>query len=133
MSEMDPSWIGEDDLYRENILDHFRHPHNFGSLQACTFSHREFNPVCGDDIQLFVALEHGKVGDARFVGKGCAISMASASMLTDKIRGLSVEQLKQLQRDDVLEMLGIELGVVRMKCGLLSLKALLKGIDGAGI
>ena len=128
---INPTEIGagteEEELYRENILDHFRHPHNFGAMEA-TITHREFNPLCGDDIQLFLRIDQDKITDAHFAGSGCAISVASASMLTDKIKGMTLDQAKQLRREEVLEMLGVDLGVVRMKCGLLSLKVLLKGL-----
>ena len=130
---LDPTWLGnsseEDEIYRENILDHFKHPRNFGKLTEYNLSSKEFNPVCGDQIELFIKLKNNKVEDVKFTGKGCAISMASISMLTEKIRGLNLEELRNLNKEDILEMIGIQLGVVRMKCGLLSLKALLNGLS----
>lgn len=129
---LDPNWLGngseEDEIYKENILDHFKNPRNFGKLQEYNLSHKEFNPVCGDQIELFIKLKDNKVEDVKFIGKGCAISMASTSMLTEKIKGLTLEELKSLSKEDVLEMIGIPLGVVRVKCCLLSLKTLSKGI-----
>ena len=127
---LDPQWLGneEDEMYRENILDHFRHPHNYGVLERYSIRHKEHNPSCGDNIELFIVLEKNKVREVKFYGKGCAISIASASMLTDKIKSLSVSELKQITKEQVLEMIGIPLGVVRTKCGLLSLNVLEKGI-----
>jgi len=126
---MDPSWLGEDDIYRENILDHYKNPRNFGELEPCSFSHYELNPVCGDMIRLFVNIEKEKVEDVKFKGNGCAISMAATSMLTEKLKGKSLGEVKKLNKEDIMEMLGIELGIVRMKCGLLCLNTLVKGIS----
>ncbi len=130
MENLSSSWAGsvEDEMYRENILDHFKNPRNFGKLNAPTFTHLEFNPVCGDQIELFVKLENNEVKDAKFTGGGCAISVASASMLTEKIKGMQFEKLKKLKESEILEMIGVPLGVVRKKCGLLPLKVLLNGI-----
>jgi nitrogen fixation protein NifU and related proteins len=130
---LDPSWMGngseEDEIYKENILDHYRSPKNFGKMDESDIMHREFNPVCGDDISFFVVIDDGKVKDVKFYGKGCAISMASASMLGEKIKGMGVKEVKNLSRDDVMSLLGIDLGVVRSKCGLLCLKTIKKGIQ----
>ena len=93
---IDPDWMGEDDLYRENILDHYKNPHNFGKIDGCTFSARELNPLCGDQLQFFGKVEDGKLKEVKFLGHGCAISMASASMLTDKTHGMPVEDIKKL-------------------------------------
>ncbi len=128
---LDPNWLGseEDEMYRENILDHFKNPRNFGKMESSTFNNLEFNPVCGDQIEIFVQLENDTVKEVKFTGKGCAISMASASMLTDKIKSMSLEQLKKIKKEEVLEMIGVPLGIVRRKCGLLSLKVLMNGIN----
>ena len=128
---LDINWLGgseTEEIYRENVLDHFKHPHNFGILESYSFRHTEFNPLCGDNFEIFVVIVDGKVYDVKFRGKGCAISTAATSMLTDKIKGMSVEELGSLKNEDMLEMIGIQLGVVRMKCGLLCLKALSKGL-----
>lgn len=132
---IDPNQIGEgelteqEEIYKENILDHYRNPHNAGVLQDCTIKHRELNPLCGDQIELFVKLNGCRCCDVKFCGKGCAISQAAISMLTDRIKNKSVEELKRITQQDVLQMLGITVGVVRMKCALLSLKTLQKGIE----
>ena len=126
---MDVNYLGEDEIYKENILDHFKNPRNFGELKICEICHMELNPTCGDTIKIFVKLERGKIKDAKFKGHGCAISMASASMLTEKIKSRKLNEVKKMSDGDINEMLGIKLGPVRMKCGILSLKALLRGIE----
>src|SRR3989344_722126 len=127
---MDPNWLGEDDIYRENILDHFKEPRNFGEIENPSFAHTGLNPVCGDTIRLFVRLDKDKkIKEAKFKGRGCAISIASASMLTEHINGKTIEEIKTMQKEELLELLGIKLGIVRIKCGLLSLNTLLKGIE----
>jgi|SRR3989338_3562432 len=132
METLEKSWIGgeseEDEIYKENILDHFRNPRNFGKLENYSFKSSKFNPACGDHIELFVLFEDSRVKEARFIGKGCAISMASASMLTEKIKEMKLEELKKLKESFALEPIGVELGVVRKKCGLLPLRVLAEGI-----
>ncbi len=120
-----------DDFYRENILDHYRHPHNTGTLADATHSHEENNPLCGDVIRIDLHVNESDVIDqVAFSGKGCAISQASASMLTDMIKGKTLAEARQINKDDILEALGIEIGPVRMKCALLSLKVLKAGAYG---
>ena len=109
---------GDEAMYRENILDHYREPHNAGRLEAATFSHKELNPSCGDTIELFVKLEGGRVADVRFDGHGCAISQASVSMLTDHLKGMDVESLKKLAKEDIFKLLGVEVGMTRLRCAL---------------
>ena len=127
---LDPNWLGkeEDEIYRENILDHFKNPRNFGKIENPSVHHKEFNPVCGDLIEIFLKVNNDKIEDVKFAGKGCAISMASSSMLTEKINGMSLTELKSMKEDDILEMIGVPLGHVRKKCGLLSLKTIKNGI-----
>ena len=120
-----------DDFYRENILDHYRRPRNAGTLDDATHSHEENNPLCGDVIRIDLHVNENDVIDkVAFSGKGCAISQASASMLTEMIKGKSLDEAKQIGKDDILEALGIEIGPVRMKCALLSLKVLKAGAYG---
>ena len=119
-----------DDFYREEVLDHYRHPHNKGRLPQPDITHHDYNPFCGDEIGIDLHVKDGKVVDVRFWGKGCAISQASASMLTDRIKGMTLDEIKELSRDDVLELLGIPIGPVRMKCAMLSLKVLKAGVWG---
>ncbi len=131
---LDPMWIGngseEDYIYKENILDHYKHPHNFGNLKNYNHHFKQVNPVCGDEIEIFILTENSKVKDIRFIGKGCAISVAATSMLTDSIKNKSVDEIKKITTDDIMKMIGIKLGVVRMKCGLLGLKTLQKALEG---
>ncbi|MCU0494563.1 MAG: SUF system NifU family Fe-S cluster assembly protein [Chloroflexaceae bacterium] len=122
------------DFYTENLLDHAKHPHNFGTLEGATYSHEEHNPLCGDRVRMDLLIEDGIIRDVRFSGRGCAISQASASMLTDEVLGKSVEEAKTISKDDLLELIGIPLSKnpVRLKCALLSLKTLKAGLYGVG-
>ncbi len=119
-----------DDLYRENILEHYKNPSNYGSLQDPDISYTDSNPLCGDEIRIDINLDNNKVKDVRFQGKGCAISKASASMLTEMIEGMSLEEMKEITKEDIMDVLGIKLGPVRIKCALLSLKVLKAGAYG---
>ncbi len=120
-----------DSLYQEVILDHYRNPRNKGRLDPADISYEDDNPLCGDRIHLDLRLdEDGRVAEVAWDGHGCAISMASASMLSEEIQGKTLEDLRQLGKDDILEMLGIELGRVRLQCALLSLKVLKAGAFG---
>jgi len=120
-----------DDFYRENILDHYRHPRNTGKLEDATHSHEENNPLCGDVIRIDLHVNDENIIDrVAFSGKGCAISQAAASMLTEMIEGKTLDEAKKISKDDILEALGIEIGPVRMKCALLSLKVLKAGAYG---
>jgi nitrogen fixation NifU-like protein len=120
-----------DDFYKENILDHYRHPRNTGKLENPTHSHEENNPLCGDVIRMDLHVNEDDIIDwVAFSGKGCAISQASASMLTEMIEGKSLEEAKQVGKEQILEALGIEIGPVRLKCALLSLKVLKAGAYG---
>ncbi len=120
-----------DDLYRENILDHYRHPRHKGRLKLYTHRHQENNPLCGDEIQIDLFVNEDEVIEkAAFTGHGCAISQASASMLMEEIVGQPLTRAKDLTKEDILEMLGLKIGPVRLKCALLSLKVLKAGIYG---
>ena len=119
-----------DDLYRELILDHYQHPHNHGELDDADISYEDSNPLCGDRIRIDIKLRDNVVEDIRFNGKGCAISQASASMLTDEIIGKSLDDVKKLDKDFVTKMLGIPLGPSRIKCALLPLKVVKAGVYG---
>jgi len=113
----------DDQLYREYILEHYKHPHNFGELSAPDLEAHDLNPLCGDELTIQLGLDdEGKIADVAFTGHGCAISQASASMLTDEIRGMTPEQLLGLDRGFVLDLLGIDISATRMKCAMLSLK-----------
>ena len=122
-----------EDLYRENILDHYQNPRNYGSLDDPDISYEDDNPMCGDVIRIDVKLdEENRISQVSFSGEGCAISTASASMLTEKVLGKTVDAVKQIGKEDILDMLGIQLGPVRLKCALLPLKVLKAGVYGIG-
>ena len=114
-----------DDLYRDEILEHYRNPHNFGTLEQPTTVKEGANPLCGDRITLMLGIdEQGNINDVAFTGRGCAISQASASMLTDEIKGKPLTEIAQLGKADVLDNLGIEISPARLKCAMLSLETL---------
>ena len=107
----------EDELYREVLLEHYKHPHNAGRLDDATHAHKELNPSCGDAVELFVRVgADGRVEDVKFDGRGCAISQASASMLTDKIKGMTLDEIRTMKQDDVFEMLSVPIGAGRIRC-----------------
>jgi nitrogen fixation NifU-like protein len=111
-----------DDFYRDFILDHYRNPRNFGKLEAPSASAEDLNPLCGDTIRMDFDVHNGVVRDVRFSGKGCAISQASASMLTETIKGMRLEEVAKLSKDVVLENVGIGISPTRMKCATLGLR-----------
>jgi nitrogen fixation protein NifU and related proteins len=118
-----------DDLYRENILDHYKHPHNWSPpgepIAAPDLEFHDLNPLCGDELTVQLSVDaEGRVEDVRFSGHGCAISQAAASMTSDEVKGMSVQELLGLDRSFVLDLLGIDISATRMKCALLSLKVL---------
>ena len=119
-----------DDLYRELILDHYQHPHNHGEIPGADISYEDSNPLCGDKIRIDIKLKGNVVDDVKFNGKGCAISQASASMLTDELLGKSLDDIKKFDKTFVTEMIGIPLGPSRIKCALLPLKVVKAGIYG---
>lgn len=122
-----------DDLYRELIIDHYKNPHHRGELDPNDITYEDDNPLCGDHIRIDLRVdENERVMEAAFSGRGCAISQASADLLVESIVGKSLDEVKALTKEDVLELLGIELGPVRLKCALLSLKVLKAGIYGLG-
>lgn len=112
------------DMYRQQILDHYRNPRNYGELAEPTFSHTGENPMCGDTIHVDVVLDEDeeRIERVAFHGEGCAISQASASMLTEKLRGMTLDELAALDRDDVIDMLGVDISPMRVKCAVLAEK-----------
>ena len=109
-------------MYREQILDHYKNPRNFGKIMDATVHHHEKNPLCGDDLDVYFFIDEDKnIADVKIYGRGCAISQASASMLTEKVKGKSIDEIKNLKKDDILEMLGIPISAARLKCALLSM------------
>jgi nitrogen fixation NifU-like protein len=119
-----------DDIYRQYILEHFREPRNYGHLEHPDIAAGDTNPLCGDRIELELQVEGERVTAVRFSGRGCAISQASASMLTERIEGATLDELRALRPDDILEMLGVEIGPARQRCALLALRVLHQGIGG---
>lgn len=122
-----------DDLYREQIIERYKNPQYRGHLDPHDIQFEDDNPLCGDHIEITIRVNNkGHVTDAAFEGKGCAISQASADLLVESIHGKSLDDVKKMNKQDVLDMLGIDLGPVRLKCALLSLKVLKAGVYGLG-
>lgn len=125
---IDPSQVGEGELTqeqliaKENILDHYRKPRNKRAIEHPSGRAKDKNPLCGDELEVFVAVENGTIKDISFQGHGCAISQASMSMLSRRLVGKTIEQARALGQDDVLAMLGIPIGIVRRKCAMLGLR-----------
>ena len=114
-----------DELYREQILEHYKRPHNWGELDAPDLQAEDHNPLCGDELKVQLAVaQDGTIEDIRFSGHGCAISQAAASLSSDEVKGMKVDDLLRLDREFVLDLLGIDISATRMKCALLSLKVL---------
>lgn len=109
-------------MYQEQILDHYKNPRNFGKIGDATVHHHEFNPLCGDELDAYLIIDKNKqIADVKIQAHGCAISTASASMLTEKVKGKSIDEIKKLKKEDILEMLGIPISAARLKCALLSM------------
>lgn len=117
-------------IYADIILDHYRNPKNRGKIGKPTASVSAFNPLCGDKIQLDILVKNGKIAEIKFTGQGCAISQASASMLTNYVVGKDKKNLRNLDKEFMIDLVGIELGPTRLKCLLLSLEALHKALNG---
>ena len=122
-----------DDLYRELIIDRYKNPLHRGALEPHDISFEDDNPLCGDHIRIDLRVgEDDRVTEAMFDGHGCAISQASADLLVESVLGKTVDEVKEITKDDILDMLGLELGPVRLKCALLPLKVLKAGVYGLG-
>ena len=117
------------DMYQENILEHYKNPQNFGRIAKPTVLHKEYNPICGDEITVHLLVENNYVKEIKFMGSGCAISMAAMSILSEEIKHKSFDEIKKISREDVVALLGIPIGPVRLKCALLGLKAVVKAIE----
>jgi nitrogen fixation NifU-like protein len=121
-----------DDLYRDYILEHYRRPHNFGVIEEPSASYEGSNPLCGDRITMQLAVRDGVVEQIGFTGRGCAISQASASLLTDEIKGKPIETVVDFGAADLLDLLGIEISPARLKCAMLSFDSLQHLLDEIG-
>jgi len=122
--------IGGSDMYRQQILDHYKNPRNYGELEEATFTHVGENPMCGDTIEMDVVLSDDEtIERVAFRGDGCAISQASASMLSEELHGMTVSQLREMDRDDVIDMLGVDISPMRVKCAVLAEKVAQDGAD----
>jgi nitrogen fixation protein NifU and related proteins len=119
-----------DPLMMDILLDHYRHPHNHGPLPEADVQHSEGNPSCGDQLEIALKTQDGRIQDIKFQGKGCIISQAAASILTDMVKGEPLERVKELTKDEMLENIGIPIGPMRLKCALLALKVLKAGVYG---
>jgi nitrogen fixation protein NifU and related proteins len=120
-----------DDLYRDYILEHYRRPHNFGVIDNPSASHEGANPLCGDRITMQLGIHNGVVERVGFTGRGCAISQASASLLTDEIKGKRVGDVAAFRADELLDLLGIEISPARLKCAMLSLETVQQALADA--
>jgi nitrogen fixation NifU-like protein len=118
------------EIYKDIILDYYRNPRNFGDLPNPDVRAKDSNPLCGDIIEMQLKITDGKVEDVRFKGKGCAISQASASMLTEIVKGKTLDEVKSMSKTDVLNLIGIDPGPTRIKCALLGLKVVKLGVYG---
>ena len=116
------------EMYKENILDHFKNPRNFGKLSGAQASAKEVNTLCGDEITVEIKVKAGEISDVKFHGQGCAISQAAASILTEEVKGKRIEEVLKLEKEDILKMLGIPISPTRLKCALLSLYAIKNSI-----
>lgn len=120
------------DIYKEHILDLYKNPHNKGNLKNSTHEFSKNNPLCGDEIKIQFIIQNDKISEIKFDGYGCVISQASASLLTDKIKNLSINKIKKISKEDILEMLRIPISYSRLNCALLPLDTVKGALENAG-
>ncbi|HET9014919.1 MAG TPA: SUF system NifU family Fe-S cluster assembly protein [Thermomicrobiaceae bacterium] len=118
------------DIYRENILDHARNPRNHGTIEDADITFEDSNPLCGDRVRIDVRVEDGRIADIKFSGRGCAISQAATSLLTEMVAGQDLDSVRALTAQDILDELGVPISPARVKCALLGLKVLKSGAYG---
>lgn len=116
------------DMYQQNILDHYKHPRNFGVLANVQASAHAANPLCGDELDCQLAIADGRVTDIKFQGRGCTISIASASMLSEKIRGMRLTEIAAMPNDEAVALLGVTVNPARLKCATLALEAVQQAV-----
>jgi nitrogen fixation NifU-like protein len=119
-----------DSIYREIILEHYRNPKNRGTLDPHDYSYEDVNPLCGDEIRIDVRVDGNRISDIRFSGRGCAVSQASASILTEMVEGQTLDAVKAIGKDELFDEIGIPVSPARVKCALLGLKVLKAGLYG---
>jgi nitrogen fixation NifU-like protein len=119
-----------DDLYRDYILEHYKRPKNFGELEPHDFEALEHNPLCGDELGVHIVVEEDRIADLRFHGHGCAISQASASIASEELKGMTLEEVGKLDADWMIDLLGIDVSATRRKCALLNLKVVRGAVTG---
>jgi nitrogen fixation NifU-like protein len=119
-----------DELYREQVLEHYKHPRNYGELDPRDLEFHDHNPLCGDEMGLHVRVEDGRISELRFHGQGCAISQAAASLASEELIGMALEEAKDLPAEWAIDLLGIDISPTRRKCALLNLKVLRGAITG---
>ena len=117
-----------EDMYREEVLAHYRNPQNYGKIEGADAKYHDFNPVCGDEVTVYLKIGDGKITKVKFEGKGCAISQAAASIVTEEVTGKKLDYAKQIKQEQLLEMLPIKVSHLRIKCAMLAIKAIQKGI-----
>ena len=122
--------IMTDSIYREIILDHYQNPRNRGTLDPADYTYEDTNPLCGDEVRIDIRVSDDQISDVKFSGRGCAVSQASASILTEMVEGKTLAEVKTISRDDLLDEIGIPVSPARMSCAMLGLKVLKAGIYG---
>jgi nitrogen fixation protein NifU and related proteins len=122
--------VGADSIYREIILEHYQHPRNRGTLDPADFTYEDTNPLCGDEVRIDVRVDGDRVSEIKFSGRGCAVSQASASILTEMVEGKTLDEVRAIGKDELLDEIGIPVSPARMKCALLGLKVLKAGVYG---